>query len=75
MVAGKSFHEKTLQGLTVLVSQVNKSVVSLDFGQNNTMGIFAAKWNVVSEINKVLLNDIFAEHDGSSGIKNIITER
>ena len=34
------------------------------------MEIFAVKWNVVSEISKVLLNDIFA--DGSSEIKNII---
>ena len=39
------------------------------------MEIFAVKWNVVSEISKVLLNDIFAELDGSSGIKNIITDR
>ena len=39
------------------------------------MEIFAIKWNVVSEIGKVLLNDIFAELDGSSGIKNIITGR
>ena len=36
------------------------------------MDIFAVKWNIVSEIIKVLLNDIFAELDGSSGIKNII---
>ena len=33
------------------------------------MEIFAVKWNVVSEISKV--NDIFAELDGSSEIKNI----
>ena len=39
------------------------------------MEIFAVKWNVVSDISKVLLNDIFAELDGSSGIKNIITGR
>ena len=39
------------------------------------MEIFTVKWNVVSEISKVLLNDIFAELDGSSGIKNIITDR
>ena len=37
------------------------------------MEIFAVKWNIVSEIIKVLLNDIFAELDGSSGIKNIIS--
>ena len=29
------------------------------------MKIFAVKWNVVSEINKVLVNDIFAELDGN----------
>ena len=39
------------------------------------MEIFAIKWNVVSDISKVLLNDIFSELDGSSGIKNIITDR
>ena len=38
------------------------------------MDIFDLKWNVVSEASKVLLNDIFTELDGSSGIKNIITE-
>ena len=37
------------------------------------MEIFAVKWNVVPGIIKVLLNDIFAELDGSSGIKNIIS--
>ena len=50
-------------------------VVSLGIGQYNAMEIFAIKWNVVSEISKVLLNDIFAELDGSSGIKSIITDR
>ena len=35
------------------------------------MQIFTLKWNVVSDISKVLLNDIFAELDESSGIKNI----
>ena len=39
------------------------------------MEIFAVKWNVVSDISKVLLNDIFAERDGISGIKNIITDK
>ena len=38
------------------------------------MKIFAVKWNVDSEIIKVLLNDIFSELDGSSGIKNIISQ-
>ena len=49
--------------------------MSLDIGQHNTMEIFAVKWNVVSETKKVLPNDIFAERDGSSGIKNIISNR
>ena len=39
------------------------------------MEIFAVKWNVVLDISKVLLKDIFAELDESSGIKNIITDR
>ena len=39
------------------------------------METFAVKWNVVADISKVLLNDIFAELDGSSDIKNIITDR
>ena len=39
------------------------------------MEILAVKWNVVSEISKVLLNIIVAELDGSGGIKNIITDR
>ena len=39
------------------------------------MEIFAVKWNVVSDISKVLLNDIFAELDGCCGIKNIISDR
>ena len=38
------------------------------------MEIFAVKWNAVSDIIKVLLNDIFAELNGSSGIKNIIND-
>ena len=48
--------------------------ISSYIGQHNAIEIFAVKWNVVSDISKVLLNDIFAELDGSSGIKNIITE-
>ena len=36
------------------------------------MEIFAVKLNVVSDTSKVSLNNIFAELDGSSGIKNII---
>ena len=36
------------------------------------MEIFAVKWNVVSDtsIREVLLSDIFAKLDGSSGINN-----
>ena len=37
------------------------------------MEIFTVKWNVVSETSKALLNDIFAELDGSSEIRNIIS--
>ena len=74
MAAGK-FCENNLQDLTPLVSQLNKLLVSLDIGQHNAIEIFAVKWNVVSEISKVLLNDIFTELDESSGIKNIITDR
>ena len=70
MVAGKFFRKNNLQGLTPLVSEVNKLI-----GQHNAMGIFSIKWNVISETSKVLLNDIFAELDGSSGIKDIITDR
>ena len=58
-----------------IVSKVNKFLVSLDIGQHNAMDIFDLKRNVVSEASKVLLNDIFTELDGSSGIKNIVTER
>ena len=43
--------------------------------QHNAMEIFAVKWNVVSDMSKLLLNDIFAELDGNSGIKNIVTDR
>ena len=45
----------------------------MSIGQNNAMEVFAAKWNDVSEISKVLLNDTFAELDGSSEIKNIVS--
>ena len=46
--------------------------VSWSIGQHNAMEIFAVKLNIVSETSKVSLNNIFAELDGSSGIKNII---
>ena len=49
--------------------------VSRSIDQHNTMEILSVKWKIVSEINKLLLNDIFAALDGSSGIKNVITDR
>ena len=61
--------------MTPLASKGNKQLVSLDIGQHNAMEIFSVKWNVVSATSKVILNDIFAELDGSSGIKNIITDK
>ena len=68
---GKFF--SNIKGLAPRVSKVRKLLVSLGIGQYNAMEIVAVKWNVVWEISKVLLNDIFAELNGSSGIKNIIT--
>ena len=53
---------------------MNKPLVSLDIGQHNAMEIFAVKRNVVSETSKILLNDVFTQPDGSSEIKNIITD-
>ena len=44
----------------------------MSIDQHNAIGIFVVKWNVFLEISRVLQNDIFAELDGSSGIKNII---
>ena len=40
----------------------------------NVLEIFTVKRNIFSEISKVLLNDMFAEFNGSSRIKNIITD-
>ena len=45
--------------------------VSRSIGQDSAFEI--SKWNVLAEISKVLLNDIFAELDGSSGIKDIVS--
>ena len=53
---------------------MNKLLVSPDIGQHNAMEIFAVKRSLVSETSKVLLNDVFTEPDGSSEIKNIITD-
>ena len=63
-----------MQGLTPCVSEVTKLSVSLDIAQHNALKIFAVKRNIFSEISKILLNDIFAEFDGSSPIENIITD-
>ena len=49
--------------------------LSVSLGQYNALNFFALQRNVFSEINKVLVNDIFAEFDGGSEIKNIITDR
>ena len=58
-------------------SKVRKLLVSLDrnIGQHNALEIFSVKRNIFSEINKLFLNYIFIELDGSSQIKNIITDR
>ena len=54
------------------VSEVRKLLLSLGILVNIMQWRFSAvKWNVVSDISKVLQNDIFAELEGSSGIKNI----
>ena len=74
VLPGKFFSDN-LQVLTPRVSVVRKLLMSLGIGQHNAMEIFTVKWNVVSDISKVLLNDIFAELNGSSGIKNSITDR
>ena len=47
----------------------------MSLGQYNALNFFTLKRNVFSEINKVLVNDIFAESDGGSEINNIITDR
>ena len=52
-----------MQGLTPRVSKVRQLLLSLDIGQHNALKIFAVKRNIVSEISKVLLNDIFAEFE------------
>ena len=54
-----------MQGLTPRVSKVTQLLLSLDIGQHNALKIFAVKRNIVSEISKVLLNDIFAEFEAA----------
>ena len=59
--------------MTPRVSEVRKLLVSLS--QHNVLEIFVVKRNIVSEISKESLKDIFAEIDGSSRIKNAISDR
>ena len=47
----------------------------LDIDQDNALEVFAVKRKIFSVISKELLNDIFAESDGSSHFINIITDR
>ena len=49
--------------------------MSLDIGQHNVLEIFTVKKTIFSEVSKELLNEFFANFDGSSRIKNIITDR
>ena len=53
------------------VIEVKKHLVCLVFDQHNALEIFAVKRNITSDISWELLNDIFAEVDGSIRIKNI----
>ena len=52
------------------VGELRKHLVSLDNGQHRVLDIFAVKRSTISEISKKLLNDIFAECDRSSPVKN-----
>ena len=51
------------------VSKLKKLLVSLDIGQHNALEILTVKRSTISDINKELLNDVFAEFDNSSPIK------
>ena len=53
------------------VIEVKKLFVCLDYDQHNALEIFTVKRNITSDISWELLNDIFAEVDGSIRIKNI----
>ena len=48
--------------------------MSLNIAQHNLLEIFTLKRRIVSEISQELSNDVFAEFDRNSRIKNI-TER
>ena len=52
------------------VSKLRKHLVSLDIGQLNALVVFGAKSSTTSESTKELLDDIFAECDRNSLIKN-----
>ena len=54
---------------------MRKLLVYLDIGQDHALEVFAVKRKIFSVISKELLNDIFAESDGSSYFINIITDR
>ena len=55
----------------LLVSKVSKLLVPSDIGQHNALEFFAVNRNIVSEISREILNDIFAEFDGSRPIMNV----
>lgn len=50
------------------VNKLRKHLPSLDIDQDNALEIFFVKWNIISELNEELPNDIFAKFDGSSPI-------
>ena len=52
------------------VSIPRKVLVSLDTDQHNALVIFTVKSSATSDISEKLLNDILAEYDRSSPIKN-----
>ena len=52
------------------VSKLRKHLVSLDIGQLNALVVFGAQSSTTSESTKELLDDIFAECDRNSLIKN-----
>ena len=56
-----------MQGLTPRVKKQSEKTFSVFryIGHHSATEIFAVRWNVASEISKLLLNDIFAELDGN----------
>ena len=70
VVADKFFGEiffNNMQGLTPRVKKQSEKTFSVFryIGHHSATEIFAVRWNVASEISKLLLNDIFAELDGN----------